>query len=240
MRTFYLGWELGEYLKIHAFPGFFVVTWHRIEFVARFFFIAALLPPFVMLSRVLRDRRVRFLVWLTTIAAAGVAGEVWCFPHYVAPLTTVAYALLLQCMRHLAVWRWRGRPVGAAMVRMVVVVCVLAVGVRAAGRALEVRPTSLEWWWQWSPSGNVARAKVMDDFKRAGGRHLVIVRFNPLHSVHEEWVQNEADIDAAQVVWAREMDDASNRELITYFSDRQVWLLEPTQNSFDLSPYPRH
>src|SRR5205823_4942191 len=42
-----------------------------------------------------------------------------------------------------------------------------------------------------------------------------------------EWVYNEADIDAAKVVWARDMDATSNAELLRYFQGRRVWLIEP-------------
>ena len=43
--------------------------------------------------------------------------------------------------------------------------------------------------------------------------------------LYREWVYNEANIDGAKVVWAREMDTAHNRKLLEYFADRCVWLL---------------
>jgi hypothetical protein len=53
-----------------------------------------------------------------------------------------------------------------------------------------------------------------------------------------EWVHNDPDIDKASVVWAHEMNEAANRELLRYFHDRRVWLLEPDQKPPRLSPYP--
>jgi hypothetical protein len=67
------------------------------------------------------------------------------------------------------------------------------------------------------------------------------VRYGPDHFPHFEWVYNEADIDAAQVVWARELDEASNRRLMEYFKDRKIWLLEVdrrTEGKVKLVPYP--
>jgi hypothetical protein len=50
-------------------------------------------------------------------------------------------------------------------------------------------------------------------------------------------VYNAADIDHSKVVWAREMDPASNRELLRYFKVRKAWLVEPDFNPPRVSPY---
>jgi hypothetical protein len=53
----------------------------------------------------------------------------------------------------------------------------------------------------------------------------VIVHYSSKHSPDQEWVYNGADIDHSKVVWAREMDPKSDAQLIAYFKDREVWLL---------------
>jgi hypothetical protein len=65
----------------------------------------------------------------------------------------------------------------------------------------------------------------------------VLVRYTPSHDVHDEWVYNEADIDAAKVVWAHELDPTSNARLFAYFRDRRDWLIEPDENPPRLSAY---
>ena len=66
----------------------------------------------------------------------------------------------------------------------------------------------------------------------------MIVRYSPEHSYHAEWVYNEADIDGAKVIWAREMDEEHNRLLLEYFKDRHIWLVEPDRDNTRLIPYP--
>ncbi len=65
----------------------------------------------------------------------------------------------------------------------------------------------------------------------------MIVRYKPDHEVLEEWVYNEADIDGSKVVWARDMDTAKNNELIDYYKDRRLWLLEPDEKPVRVTPY---
>ena len=82
------------------------------------------------------------------------------------------------------------------------------------------------------------RATVLADLERLPGRHLVIVRYGPHHPIDlHEWVFNDADIDSANVVWARDMGPAQNKELIDYFHDRHVWLVEADGTPPTVSPY---
>jgi hypothetical protein len=72
------------------------------------------------------------------------------------------------------------------------------------------------------------------------GKDLVIVHYSADHNPHQEWVYNRADIDAAPVVWARETPRETLSQLIQYFADRQVWILEPDHASGPLLlPYTK-
>ena len=66
---------------------------------------------------------------------------------------------------------------------------------------------------------------------------MVLVRYSPNHNVVSEWVYNKADIDRSPVLWARDMGAEQNKELLEYFKDREVWLVEPDENPPRLSPY---
>ena len=69
-------------------------------------------------------------------------------------------------------------------------------------------------------------------------KQLMIVRYSPQHEPKDEWVYNAADIDGSKVIWAREMDASDNLELRRYYSDRQVWLVQPDLETEQVSPYP--
>ncbi len=221
MEQFYLGWELGEFLE--ARRNLPQALWKKFEVLEWFFLGPALTAPLVFLPWVFRDRRIRFLLAVSGVFAAGLALEVWFVPHYAAPLTGAIYAVVLQCLRHMRVWR-RQRRIGAWAVRAVVAGCVVTLAV-----CLALRRDS----WSWScacRNNNTARANLLAELQRYPGRQLAIVRYRPDHNVHDEWVYNEAGIDGAEVVWAREMDGAKMAPLLEYFRDRQVWLVEPDVN----------
>ena len=59
----------------------------------------------------------------------------------------------------------------------------------------------------------------------------------PDANYHEEWVFNRADIDGSAVVFAREIDPASDRALVEYFADRRAWVLEIPAEEPELVPY---
>jgi hypothetical protein len=66
------------------------------------------------------------------------------------------------------------------------------------------------------------------------------VRYQRNHDPQLEWVYNGADIDHAKVVWARDMGDDQNQELLRYYNDRRVWLLDADAIPPQVSPYLQH
>jgi hypothetical protein len=81
------------------------------------------------------------------------------------------------------------------------------------------------------------KAVLQDRLEHLPGGQLVIVRYSPRHNVHEEWVYNDADIDAAKIVWARDMGSAQNAILFQYFRNRRVWVVEPDAQPFRAYEY---
>jgi hypothetical protein len=78
----------------------------------------------------------------------------------------------------------------------------------------------------------------VEALNREEGAHLIVVRYGADHRPHDEFVYNGADIDGSKVVWAREMSRDQNRELLRYFKQRRIWLLEADAPTPRLSPYP--
>ena len=128
---------------------------------------------------------------------------------------------------------------GLLLARAVPAICVGMVVVRLAAQPLVyyMAPDHPAVWFNTGP-GNTGRVQILERLVRRGSRDLVLVRYRPGHNWFDEWVYNEADIDKAPVVWAQEMDEVANRELLRYFHDRRVWLLEADEKPPRLSPYP--
>jgi hypothetical protein len=68
------------------------------------------------------------------------------------------------------------------------------------------------------------------------GPQVAIVQYSP-HHVLNDWVYNAADIDNSKVIWARQMDPASDRELLEYYKDRKAWLVQPDCTPPKISPF---
>ena len=147
MRSFTTRGEMDFYTQIHSLSGFVPYTLDKVAFTFLFYAGFVLLLP---LSS--------WCVASFSIAAFAFSGGLRAgsggrngdrdlsLPHYVAPFTAAFYAIGLQAMRHLRLWKPEGKPVGLAMVRFAVTVCVLLAGVRvfaaplaycAAGMAAE-------------------------------------------------------------------------------------------------------
>ena len=130
LRDYYRSWKGERYLPTRSLTGFLSTSLQKIGAQQRFFLGPVLTLPLLMLPWVLGDRRVRFLLLAGGVMILGLALQSWTLPHYVAPATALLYALLLQAMRHLRVWRWRRRPVGFSLVRALPLICAAMLVVR--------------------------------------------------------------------------------------------------------------
>ena len=185
--------------------------------------------PLLVLPWLLRDRWSRFAMLTCGVFAVGLLMEPWMQPHYAAPVTCLVVMLCgpVAAASTALVLAW---PASGAVAR------VFASGdhrgvLRAGIRAADANEVSA---WQFE------RARILSELKADGRRHLVIVRYGPKHHPNHEWVYNEADIDGAKVVWAREMDLPQTHRLLEYFKDRQVWLADIDMDNIPqtLVPYP--
>ena len=109
---------------------------------------------------------------------------------------------------------------------------------RAAAPLLHIplAPTVIHTWYS-TDFHNLDRARVLAQLREEPGRHLAIVRYRPDHEILEEWVYNDADIDGAKVVWARDMGTAKNQELLDYYKGWRVWKVEPDEKPVRVTPY---
>lgn len=243
MRRFYKIDELDDYYRNHSVPGFFKMTIVKAARGIYFFTGMALIPPLFMLPWAFRDRRIRLLTIVVAILAVGMAIEIYLFPHYLAPFTAAFYAIGLQAMRHLYVWAPGNQPVGQAITRSIVSICVLMAVLRPFNQQLHCpvaeRPVSV-WIVNWfGPDHFITQRSIVENqLKQIPGGQLAIVRYAPDHDPIDEWVFNAADIDSSKVIWARAMDTESDLELIRYYSQRKAWLIQPDSPSHEITPYP--
>jgi hypothetical protein len=226
-EDFYNGWERENY---HG-------TWSDVLQVSgekamryglTYFWVGELLalPALVYLFR---DRRMRLLLVTLALGAMGVFALVWSNAHYAAPLTCVILALAVQAIRHLRTMRLRGRPVGVALSRAIVLLLVLDTGINTARRNCDTL--------SWPCEGDPSHAVIAEKLNHTPGKHLIMVRYQEDHNIHDDWVFNGADLDDAKVLWARELDTTQNARLFAYYKDRQIWLVTPDSDNTYLEPY---
>jgi hypothetical protein len=245
MKTFYMEPILGQYESARTSP--FLLVLYKSMYSWAFFLGPIFTLPFVMLAIVLPynlsykdvSRETGFLLVVCGITALALSLPIYFSPHYAAPVTSAIYAAVLLAMRKIRWWEWHGKPSGLFVVRAIPTICFILLLLAVAAQPLRISLPNL--WPNWSTHGLQMsdRAQIESHLAEYGGKQLVIVRYGPSHDAGVEWVYNRADIDNSIVVWARDMGQTGNEELLRYFKNRRVWLLEPDERPVRLSPYTR-
>ncbi len=189
-----------------------------------FFCGPVLTIPLLFLPQVFLDRRTRPLVIILALMLGLNLFQMVLYPYHLAPIVPVLFAIIAQGSRHLYVLLSRARPTRAMAFALLLPLCVAAVSTfKLEAADLDI---TLSYWEHGQEAHRDARASIEQWLAHRPGKQLVIVHYSSKHSPDQEWVYNGADIDHSKVVWAREMDPKSDAQLIDYFKDREVWLLD--------------
>lgn len=230
--------------RAHAIPGLLGKLYVFDNFLFPFW---TLMIPVLLCPYDLNTAQERATVFLLLVFVVAIVPMIQVLPHYAAAFAGVFYMRLVQSLMRLAAWRPGGKPMGRAL--GILLVSLLAGAscngvsglIRSGKDLLPFAPgrdsISIALALRDSRFGS-ARHSVIRTLEQEPGRQLVMVRYAPEHDPQNEWVYNRADIDASNLVWAREMGPEQDRPFLEYFHDRKVWLLEPDQSPPKLSPYP--
>ncbi len=220
------------YFAQHSLSGFLEKNigfiWESVKSYLNVFAIPFLAAFYPLIRWALRNGWGRRALIIYAVLLSGLVLSTVTAVHYAAPITGLNYFFVLNAMR-LSPWRYK--IAGQFMLWLLPCLAITALVVPVVSGI--IKDNSSAWHLQ--------RARLLLQLNQEQGQHLIIVRYGPQHSVNNEWVYNEAEIDRAKVVWARDMNVAQNCELIEYFKDRRIWLLEVGMNEAlpKLNPYSR-
>jgi hypothetical protein len=208
---------------------------YRVRFY-RFFFLAPLflaIPAFCFAA--FREYRYAWVLVTLLIFALGINF----FPafqlHYLGAVTCLFVLMSVAGLREVSRWS----PEAA---RLVLFLCgihfVFWYGVHIfEGEDFVREMIRYETWDSINHQNPERRILVNRQLAEIPGQVLVFVRYSSRHIFQEEWVYNEASIDSARIIWARDLGPQENDKLRALYPGREVLLLEADARPPRLSPY---
>jgi len=216
------------YDEARSLDGFIKLIGDRLQAYSYSYFlgIVPLLGLILAMIVTKAGREARSIGMVVTVCFIALFAESWEHSQYFAPAAGACLLFSLMVLRRLRAVSWNGFPFGLALTRTLVIVVIITF---AYFFRLASQKHSEGWYDQ--------RALLVESLKKQGGKNLILVRYSPNYEPEVEWVFNSADIDSSQVVWAHDMGEAQNKELLAYFKDRTVWLLSVGLGSCTFTPY---
>lgn len=215
IRKYWQEWVKGAYLKRRANP-LLSLRWYIT--ILPFYFSPLSGFMFLAVGLLAKSVKVRIALAIFAVTSFGLLVIDGVQEHYLAPATGLVFIPVMYGVRWL---RARSQPFGPFMA-VLFVALVFGAGLLGVFRLHEQTDTR--------------RQGVIHELMHEGGRHLVIVRYSASHDLDTEYVYNRADIDGSPIVWAQDMGEEKNRELLDYYRGRKVWLLQPDPSP-GLTPY---
>ena len=216
LEAFYNGWERELHERHHTLKGAAEAIVSKIGRFLAFYLGPVLALCLILFARpLLRRRGMKMAACIGGLMLLNTAASFAAFPHYAAPWTAICTAITLGALRHLRVVR---RETGLG--RRLLCFALLALGVLTTGAV--VRSTQ-----RVASERGAPRIRLQRDLEAKEGKHLVLVRYGTDYIAKggAEYIFNPADLDAAKVLWARDLDPARNAAMLQDFPDRLVWRL---------------
>ena len=150
-------------------------------------------------------------------------------PHYYGPFQTCFILAVVGAIRGLRAWPVRGTRPGWVLLCLCLSYYAGHLATQAYSGTQAAGDPDLAWARH--------RQEFIRQLSQSGRKNLIIVRYAKDHDWYKEWVYNVSDIESGPVVWAREMNPAQDAEIVRYFADRKVWLLEADATPPRLTEY---
>lgn len=220
----------------------------RLEYRVRFYRFYLFVPLYFALLAFLWSARSFRRLWVLTACAVFTLGTnffPYLYPRYIAAVACLFILMSVAGLQTLHSLVVRGRPAGRRAAIFLLALCAAQFLFWYALHVFDDCETAiaLKQYESWDAINHLdsgLREPIERILSRLPGPKLVFVSYWPSHLFQHEWVYNAADIDASQVVWARDLGPAQNESLIRYYRDRSAWLLEPDAQPPRLTPYRLH
>jgi hypothetical protein len=147
----------------------------------------------------------------------------WNETYYIAPITALFIYMILSGFRTSSFRKWK---LYQNTVNTILVIILLHPFIGVAAHMKRDR----------SDFVNIKKEQI-DKLNLNGRKDLVIVHYDQEHKSNNEFVYNEPDIENADVIWARDLGEKKNKELINYFKERNIWYYYPDEDPHKLLKY---
>ena len=224
--------SIGSYLSRLEYR----IRWYR------FFLLAPLYLALLAFLLSVREFRDLWLLLTLGVFALGSNFEADFEFQNVAAIAPMVVLLSVRGLQQLSHFQLGGRPIGREAARFIAFLCVAHFLFWYGLHLFETNEIATatipyETWDSIDRPGSDRRTLVEEALARLPDRQLVFVHYSPAHNFQDEWVYNDADVNSARAVWARDRGPVENQALQSYYPSRRVWLLEPDERPPRLSPY---
>ena len=224
MRRFY-DWEAVAHERRGSARSWALAMGRKLLNFYRFYIGAALALPFLV-GAVVLVRRHPVPAAAGALVVATFFTTTWDLAHYASPAFVIVVAVVVLGLGRLAGGPAPGRR-GAFLARALPLAALLpllipAAAVLAGGESRGIVELDRPCCANGGGPGS-ARDALEGVLERTPGRDLVFIDTESGDDLHFTWIANRADIDAAGIVWARDLGPERNRALVAHLAGRRVW-----------------